>query len=56
MRSEQEGNLIYHWFRIEGKEDLETVAAILDTSLRDSFNLNCPVKVVEEKIVRGLMR
>ncbi len=35
--------------QIEGKEDLETVAVILDTSLRDSFNSSYLVKTVQEK-------
>ncbi len=43
------GKLNYHWIMIEGKEDLKVVATILDTSLRDSSNSSCPVKIIQEK-------
>ncbi len=48
VNKEREG-LNYHWFRTEGKEDLEIVEAMLETSLIDSFNSNCPVKTAQEK-------
>ncbi len=35
FRSELRDKLTYHWLRIEGKKDLETVAAMRDISLRD---------------------
>ncbi len=45
------GKLNYYWFEIEDKEDLETAAAMLDTSRRNSLNSNCPVRTVQEKNV-----
>ncbi len=49
FRTELGGKLSYHQFRIESKEDLEIVAAILDTFPKDSSNLSYPLKIVQEK-------
>ncbi len=43
FRSELGSKLNYHRFRIEGTYDLDTVVAMPDTSLRDSFTSSCPV-------------
>ncbi len=36
-------------FRAESKDDLEMVAAMLDTSIRDSFILSYPEKIIQDK-------
>ncbi len=55
FRSELGDKMNYHWFWIEGKEDLETVPAVLDTSPRESMNSSYPVKIVQERILGGLI-
>ncbi len=39
----------YNGFRVESKDDLEVVAAMLDTSIRDSFASSCPEKIIQDK-------
>ncbi len=34
---------------MESKDDLEVVAAMLDTYIRDSFALSCPEKIIQDK-------
>ncbi len=41
--------LNYAWFRIEGKEYLEAMAAMLGTSLTDPFNSSYLAKIVQEE-------
>ncbi len=39
----------YNVFRVEGKDDVEVAAAMLDTSIRDSFTSSCPEKIIQDK-------
>ncbi len=52
FRSELKDKLNYHWFRIESKECLGTVAVMLDTSPKDSSNSSCPTKIIQVKNTR----
>ncbi len=50
LKSEMEGKLNYYTkFKVEGKDDPEMVAAMLDTSIRDSFTSSCPEKIIQDK-------
>ncbi len=39
----------YNGFRAMGKDDLEVMAVMLDTSTRDAFTLSCPEKIIQDK-------
>ncbi len=50
FRSELRDKLnYYNGFRVESKDDLEMVVAMLDTSIRDSFTSSCPEKIIQDK-------
>ncbi len=42
----------YNGFRVESKDDLEKVIAMLDISARDSFTSNCPEKIILDKSMK----
>ncbi len=39
----------YNVFRVESKDDLEVMAAMLDTTIRDSFASSCTEKIIQDK-------
>ncbi len=39
----------YNGFRVESKDDLEVVAAMLETSIRDTFASSCAKKIIQDK-------
>ncbi len=41
----------YNMFRVESRDDLELVAAMLDTSIRDSSASSCPGKIIQDKSI-----
>ncbi len=42
-------NYYYNEFRVGSKDDLEVMAAMLDTSIRDSFASSWPGKIIQDK-------
>ncbi len=48
--SELKGKLnYYNGFTVESKDDLEMVAAMLHTFIKDSFISSCPEKIIQDK-------
>ncbi len=42
----------YNGIRVESEDNLEMVTAMVDTSIRDSFTISCPEKIIQDKSIR----